>query len=263
MKMIKKIVRIFYVLVLAFIMTIKVDAMGYKFRDLIPANKTVTLRGDVFSYKEMRIEKNELTFSSIKNISQENHAITISIGFFDENKENIGIINYCSTSDALEPQRESFNYSIKIDSDKLADKKTIKDIKYISILSENASCRLGGSKEYIGKKIEDIKVIRKRGITDSAALLINILKIIAIILFILFIYKFLFTSAYQNMDGDDTRRYYKYKTMKNKKNNKNKPSNNTEKLVKNKKTEDIIKQEQYENKKENKEGSDLHKLYKD
>lgn len=256
----KRILKIIFIVVITLISAVKVKAMGYDFKELIPKDKIITIRGDYFLYKDVKLNNDKINIASIKNISKENHAITLSIAFFDNNKDNIGIINYCSTTDALNPQREVFNYNIKIDSEKLADNKTISDIKYISILSENSTCRLGGSKEFIGKKVEDINVIENDSITDSTKLLINILKVIAICLFILFIYKYLFTSAYQNIDGNDTRKFYKYKTKNNKK--KNKTSNKSKHVQKNTKSKEIIEQELHENNEENKDNSDLHKLYK-
>lgn len=259
----KKIIRIVFTLLIAFVMTIQVSAMRYEFRDLMPSDKTVTLRGDIFLYKDMKLKNNEIEFRTIKNLSKENHAVTISLAFFDNKKENIGIINYCSTSDALSSKNEVLDYSIKIKSENLAENKNIKDIKYISVLSENSNCRLGGSKEYIGKKIEDINMIGNGELSSSTKLLINILKILAIILFIVFMYKYLFTSAYQNIDGEDTRRYYKNKTKKHKNNNENlKPNNNT-KTYKHTKSKNIMEQELHENDNANKDNSDLHKFYKD
>ena len=259
----KKIAKI--LLVLLIFMSIKaVHAANYNMKELIPENITTTIKGKNILYKNIVYKNNIITIEKIKNLSDEPKPITISIGLFDKNKKNLGIINYCKTEKTLESKEEKLNYEITID-ENIFDKNTsIKDIKYISVISENSNCRLGGTKEFIGKKVEEINQLENNSLSEEATLLINIFKIIIVILIVLFLYKFLFTGAYKNIDGEDIRDEYKYinkqKEKERKENIKNNPPK--EETVKPTKTKEVLEQEKIEKEREHKDDSNLHNFYK-
>ena len=251
------------ILILTFT-TKQVFADNYKMMELIPQDKVVTIRGDIFLYKNVEYKNGKITFGQIKNITDEKKQITISLAFFDEEKENITIINYCSTEDVLEPNSIKQNYEIQIDRTKLTEDKKINDIKYYAILSENKSCRLGGEKEYVGRRIEDINRLGNSEMPSEAKLLLRVIEVIVIILVIIFLYKFLFTGAYRNMDGEDVRAEFDYvNKQKAKERKKQKYINpNIPKEKGPNKSEKIKAQEDAENKQEKKDNSDLHNMYK-
>lgn len=262
-KRIKTILKLFILVVI--IAHQQVYAANYDFKELIPSDKTTTVRGKLFLYKDIHLEKNKIVIKKLRNNSDSEHAATISIGLFDSKRNNIGIINHCSTDKIIESNDEVNNFTIEIDESRLEEDFSYKKIKYFSVLSENSTCRLGGSKEFIGRKVENISISGSDELSESTKILISMLKVIVIVLFIIFVYKFLFTSAYQNMNGDDVRKEYQYKQKeRNKKKASEKPKKepSTEKFMFNGKSEKIVKQETEENSKKRKGQSDLHNFYK-
>lgn len=260
----KKIISLIIVIFTVFLTIQQVNAARYEYKELAPIDKTITITGDTFLYKDISIKNNEIKIDKIKNISTESHAISISIAFFNEEKDNIGLINHCAKERTLDPEQEILSYIIPIEKGNLGELNTIKDIKYVSVISENKVCRIDGSREYIGKKVEDINKIETSDLTPATDMLITMLKFIGVGIIVLFVYKFAFTSAYVDMDGDDTRSLFKTRTRINKKKNKknkNKLIPESEGPIKNtEKSEDIIEQEEKEN--SNKDNSDLHNFYK-
>ena len=92
----KKIINILSIIVIVVltITTKEVFADNYKMMELIPHDKKVTIRGDNFLYKDIEFKNARINIGQIKNISDEDKKITISLAFFDEDKNNITIINY-------------------------------------------------------------------------------------------------------------------------------------------------------------------------
>ena len=262
----KKIIKIFSIVLILFLVitTKQTYADNYKMMELIPQDKKVTVRGDIFLYKDVEYKDGKVTFGQIKNITDENRKVTISLAFFDEERYNITIINYCSDTDILEPNAIKENYVIQLDESNFREGKKLKDIKYYAFLSENKTCRLGGEKEYVGRRIEDINRLGNSEMPSGAKLLLKIVKVIAIILIILFLIKFLFTGAYRNMNGDDVRAEFDYVNKQKEKERKRQKFLNP-KVAKEKgpnKSDKILSQEESENKQENKDNSDLHNMYK-
>lgn len=255
-------------------LTINVQAANYQLKELIPLNTETTIVTDNFSYKGLEYNNKsndnpEITFKGIKNLTTENIPISISIGLFDKNKENIGIINYCSTSDqksflkdlGLDSKKE-VSYSIPITANVLATNKKNTDIKYIAILSDNINCRINGSKDYIGKKVEDIGVIKDNSLDSNTKMLIKLVEIVAAIVVLTFLYKFLFTNAFRNFDGEDVRREYTYINKQLEEARKRNPKPRTKPKKTDAKSTKIKEQELLEGQKQNKEESDLHNFYK-
>lgn len=262
----KKIINILSIIVIVILtFTIKdVFADNYKIMELIPHDKKVTIRGDIFLYKNIEFKNARINIGQIKNISDEDKKITISLAFFDKDKNNITIINYCSSNEVLAPKGTKDNYEISIDVSKLAENKKIKDIKYYAIISENKSCRLGGEKEYTGRKISEINRLGNSELPTGAKLLLNVIKVVVGLLVVLFLYKLLFTSSYDNMNGDDVRNAFKYinKEKAKERNKKTFINKDIKEDKKPAKSEKILAQEEKENNKEKKGDSDLQNMYK-
>lgn len=258
----KRIIKVLSVIILLLMVT-PVFADNYKMMELIPQDKKVTIRGDIFLYKDIECKNGKITFGQIKNISDEKKKITVSLAVFDEDRNNITIVNHC-VDEELEPNQIKENYEIELDRSKFADNKKVKDIKYYAILSENKSCRMGGEKEYVGRKITEINRLGNNTTPYGVKLLIRIVEVIVVVLILLFLYKFLFTGAYRNMDGEDVRAEYDYiNKQKEKERNKKKFINPNVKQEKEPtKSEKVLAQEEKENKKENKDNTDLQNMYK-
>jgi len=131
--------------------------------------------------------------------------------------------------------------------------KTNKDVKYIAILGDNINCRQTGSLDYIGKTIEEIGKSSKSIFTDDVVLTLKIVGGVIGILLLLFLYKFLFTKQFINIDGEDVRRAYK--TTNKKKNN------NEEKFIWVEEKEEV-KEEKEEKEEKTEEKIDLKEMYK-
>lgn len=254
---------------LAAILTVNVNAANYELKELIPINKETTIVTSNFSYKGIQYNNENLVLKGVKNLTTENIPISISVGFFDKDEKNIGTINYCSTNDNKSflqekglDSKEEVSYTIKIDGKYLSPKNKVSDIKYIAVLSDNINCRTTGSQDYLGQKVEKIGLPTNNPIDDNTQLLITIVELLATIIFLIFLYRFLFTNDFRNFDGEDVRREYAYINKKNKEERKNRPETSKKRNPnKNEKSEKIKKQEQ-EEKEKSKEESSLHKFYK-
>ena len=155
----KRIIMFITILVITLVSQ-NVYAANYNIKELIPVNAHTTIGTNNFRYIDFYYNDNEMEadglknnfiiFSKIKNVSDEKRAVTVSIGLFDKDKKNIGTINYCSSKDKtsvvagteLNPDEEK-SYVIEVNKKYLADKKTVKDLKYIIILRYNTKCTKG------------------------------------------------------------------------------------------------------------------------
>ena len=243
--------------------TIPVHAANYEMKELIPEDITTTIRGHYFLYKDLSYSNGIVKFGTIENQSDETRKITISIGLFNEKKKNIGTINYC-VEDILGPKETKTDYLIEVKGSYLVDGQKFSNIKYIAILSENENCRKEGAKDFEGQSVEEIGIAKNTSVTDSAVMLLNIIKVIAVILVALFLYKFVFTTAYRNMDGEDVRQEFTYinKQLRKKREKDLRENPPQPKVVKTHKTKEIIEQEKIQNEKDQQNDSDLHNMYK-
>lgn len=240
---------------------IDTNAANYVLKELIPLNIETTIVTDNFSYKNFYYNgKGMVIFQSIKNISKKDLPISISIGLFDDNKKNIGTINYCQKEDILLSKEEK-SYVIQITNDQLAKEKTIDNIHYISILKDNINCRTTGSEDYVGQKVEDIGKIKDREIKSDTKLFLRIIGILATILGIVLLYRFMFTNSFKNFNGDDLRKDYKKynKKLAEEREEKLKKNPPKEKEVEPKKTQEVLMQEEEAKKTES---TDLENYYK-
>lgn len=258
----KKLCLLFIVLI-TFITPI-VEADNYDMKELIPAGVTTTIRGDSLLYRSFQYQNGFIQFQEIKNNAKDKKSLSISIGLFDSNKKNIGTINHCVSTPQLESKESKTNYMIDVKGSYLEEGKTYEDIKYIAVLSENENCRTDGSKEFLGQTVEEIGMQKNTTITDSAEMLLKMIEVLVILGVALFLYRFLFTNAYRNMDGEDVRQEYSYinKQLRKEREKELKRNPPKPKEVKKIKSDKVLAQEQIEKEKENNQASDLHNLYK-
>lgn len=254
--------KIFCIMLFILLALIPVKAANYEMKELIPLDVTTTIKGKTFLYKNISYSNNKIHIERIKNESQDSSPFTISIGLFDKDEKNIGTINLCLEDMTISSKEEIFNYEIEIDKKYLGEKNKLKDIKYYSVLGGNESCRKTGEHDFLGQKVDEIGMSKNNTLTDSAVLLINILKYIGITLVVLFILKFLFTNAYQNMDGSDTRAGYRNlnKELKRERERELRENPPKPKEIKKTKSDEVLKQEEKEN--TSRDNSDLHNFYK-
>ena len=257
----KKLVFLIVILILGLGVISPVHAANYTMKELIPEGITTTIRGDNLLYKDIVYKDGVISTSYVKNNAKEAKKLSVSIALFDEDKKNVGTINYCS--EALNPNEKKDKFIIDVSSTYLVKGKTYKDVKYIAVLSENENCRTGGATEYEGQTIEKIGMPKNTGIGDKAERLLLVVKIVVVIIVGLFLYRFLFTTAYQNMDGTDVRQEYKYinKSLRKERERELKRNPPQPKEVKKVKTDEVIQQEEIENKKSENQESDLFDMY--
>ena len=141
----------YLIIVLVMLGLVEVNASNYEMMELIPLDVETTIRGDNFLYKDISYEKGSIKFGSIKNMSDEKKSLTVSIGLFNKKKKNIGIINYCSTEDALDANDFVENFSISITKEYLGKDYSIDDVKYIAILNDKAITLYNSYGEKISK----------------------------------------------------------------------------------------------------------------
>ena len=254
----KKILKLILIFIL-FLSIKNIYAANYTIKELIPESIQTTIRGDIFLYKNLKYSNGFIEFDKIENQSSEEHAITINIGLFDKDEKNIGVILYCD--EILQSKESVENYSIEVKSKYLAEDKTFKDIKYIAILDENPNCRQEGFRDYIGLKVDEIGKVPNDTVNDDAIRLIQILVVVGIVLLVLFLYRFLFTTAFQNMDGEDVRKDYKNlnKQLAREREEKILKEKPTEPPRKTDKSDEVLKQEKEE---QEKKPTDLQDFYK-
>lgn len=255
----KKIVKILVILLLL-VVTKNVYAANYKIKELIPLKIKTTVVTKNFSYRKFQYNEGKIEFEGIKNLTDKDIPITISIGLFNKDKKNIGTINYC---DYTIKSKEEATYEIDVTKDYLGKDYSISDIKYISVLGDNINCRTTGSDEYIGQTVEEIGYAKNSTIDSDTSLTIKILSIVGGVIFLIFIYNLLFTRTYENIDGSDVRQGYRRVNEDLKKEREEELRRNPPKPkeVKKVKTDEVLKQEE-EASKEDKSATDLHNLYK-
>lgn len=255
----KKIIKLGILSIL--LLTISVQALNYKTRDLITKNVEATVTGDSFRYKEFSYQERNQTISfTIKNEMTEILPISISVGFFTDKEKNIGTLYYCDQESILEKGEEK-EVSIPIDSKDF----NAEEVKYVSILSENRGCYHDFSKEDVGKTVKQIFTTKEDVITKDVSLFIKVLEVTLGIIVIWLVYRFAFTNSFENFDGNDVRRGYrnfeKKKRKEKQKEEKRKENQEVKEASQSAKEERIYEQEQ-EAKNEDKSGTDLHNLYK-
>ena len=265
----KKIIFSVIILLIA-VAQMQVFAANYEVKELIPVDIETTIVPGKFSYKGLyynakkedgdQSKRNYIIFKGVKNISDEARPISISIALFGEDKLNIGTINYCTGN--LNPGEE-VSLEIEVNKEYLGEGFKPKDVKYISVLSENLNCRTGGATDFIGDTVEKIGIAKNNVITSPIKNTLIIFGIIGGLLLFIFLYAFMFTNEYNNMDGDDTRRAFKYqnKKLKEKRELHEMLHPTVEPEKPKEKTDEVLRQEEFEKNKD-KTDTDLHNMFK-
>ena len=273
--------KLFYLIILLIgISTINVNAANYELKELIPLDTKTTIVTNNFSYQNFYYNNNDLEakslhnnfiiFENVKNLSDKDLPFSISVAVFDKDKKNLSVINYCSTKDKMGVHagdilkvNEEKTFVLEIPKRYLPDDKDVTDIKYFAVLSDNINCNSNVSLDYVGYTIEDVNMRKNTGLDKDSQLLIIVMSIVGGVLLLLFLYNFLFTNSYRNIDGSDVRAGYK-------KYNKDLAKEREEELKRNPpkepepvkvKTDEVIAQEEAA-RNEDKSGTDLHNLYK-
>jgi translation initiation factor IF-2 len=254
----KRIIRV--VLILVICLSIKnVYAEDYKINELIPPKVKTSIHTDNFSYKKFSFDEYGVNFGGIKNLTDKSLPVSISIGLFDKNGVNIGAINHCEVM--LESKQETaffIDFNVKY----LAENYTANDIKYISILSDNITCKTEGSTDFVGKKISKMVTHNtNKKIDNKVQLFLSVLAILAGAGLVFIVYKLIFTKSYRNIDGNEVRKAFAEinKELKEKREKENSEIEVLEEEPS--KPIEILEQEE-EAKTEDKNGTDLHNLYK-
>ena len=252
-------IKIIIVLVLL-LLIVPVKAANYEIKELIPVNIKTTIVTKRFSYRKFFYDNKVIKFDSIKNLTNDNIPISISIGLFNKDKKNIGTINYCDYT--IKP-KEEIEYEIPVTKEYISDKYDLDDIKYIAVLSDNKDCRTTGSLEYVGQTVKEIGQARNTTFDSKTQLFLNIVVVIGGGLIIIFLYKLLFTRSYQNIDGDDVRQGYERVNNDLKKEREEELLRNPPqpKVIKSDKPIEVLEQEE-EASKEEENSTDLHNMYK-
>ena len=264
----KKIITLMIALIIM-ITTYNVNAANYELKELIPLDKKTTIVTKRISYKQLYYNSSDNTvyFEGIKNISQEELPLSFSIAFFDSEKNNIGLINYCDKNNNILAPGTETTFKIEVTKGYLGEDFSSKDIKYVALLEDNYTCKVESGSLYIGQKVEDIGKFHGGQVQDSSILAINVISFVAGVLLVLFLYQFLFTNKFRNMDGEEVRN-----VLKNYKNEharadtyavNNKHSDYDESSIINKsKTSEMADKEAEENEKSRRKDNDLYNMYK-
>lgn len=256
------------ILLVTMITALPVNASNYSIRELIPTDIETTVVGDKYSYQgiyfnatKSETKKNYIIFRAIANISTEDLPLSFSIGLFGEDKKNIGTIHICE--DTLRP-KESKPYEIEVTKEYLGKDYNVKDVKYIAVIGENTTCRnKTGKDEYIGQKVEEIGYKKNNQFDSDTQRTFKVYIVIGIVLLALFLYAFMFTNQYKNMDGEDVRQGYAYKNNELKEERERELKRNPPKPPEPKKikTDEVLQQEQQEASSD-KTNTDLHNMFK-
>ena len=255
---------------------VPVHAANYELEELIPVNVKTTIVTNHFSYRQFYYSYSDedpkdnhvLFFDKIKNISEDELPISISFALFDANKKNISVINYCASNDndeditpVLLKGKEEITYQIRLGKDEVPKGRSLDEVRYIAIMEDNYNCKKETIMDFEGKTVDKVGVVQNNSINGDAQLFLYVVMAVGGFLIFLFLYKVLFTNAYNNMDGEDVRREFIYKNKELKDQREYDAIHNPPPVpeVVKPKTDEVMHQEEEE---ANKESSDLRDFYK-
>ena len=162
---------ILIIIVLFLLFPINIYAEEYDKLELIPASEISTVDMEDYIYQNFTyindVERQTygvLKFDFVKNKRRDKQPLAIDFLLFDENKQNIGFVAYCTTKDlAGEYAQVQVNggggspLTVFIDSSYFVKGHTKDDIAYLAVLDSNSKCYVGNSNKYAGLTIEEIK----------------------------------------------------------------------------------------------------------
>ncbi len=138
---------------------------------LYPVDSSFSAVTDTFNYDSIIYNsmldgsgKATITIGNVYNSTKKKVPVSISLGLFDSEKKNIGVVNYCSTEDLESDYAfktlttgQSTYFAIKVSQDKhVAEGKQLANAAYVAVLSDNKYCKIGGKDKYIGLTIDEI-----------------------------------------------------------------------------------------------------------
>ena len=134
---------------------------------LIGVNERVTIDTEIFTYNNLYFVDNNgnktIYFDSINNKLTKKAPISFSIGLFDQENKNIGLINYCSSEDLDSafanyylPASGYTAFNLNILAKYLVDGESSANIYSIAFLDSNKYCKIGGADNYKGSSYEQI-----------------------------------------------------------------------------------------------------------
>ena len=158
--------------IILFLCFINVSAKDYSLMELIPVGESANVTTKSFFYHNFYydnsreqasyLNNNTIRFEGIKNLNNEEKFISVTLGFFDEKKENIGVYYYCSNIGKNDSNynikllpNESKTVMINVSNEMLYNNK-VDNVKYIAIMSENPNCNSGTNYDFVGKKVQYI-----------------------------------------------------------------------------------------------------------
>ena len=155
----------FLILLIVFFFPIFVLAEEYQVYDLIPINTSATVKMEKFNYIDFSYNSSNETvfFGNIQNNTISKTAISINLLLFDQNKQNIGFVTYCTDKDVGSDSygfkldgNQSVSFSIPVISRYFVSGKGNSDVQYIAVMDENKYCHNGGNDQYSGLTVEEI-----------------------------------------------------------------------------------------------------------
>lgn len=212
----KKIFCYISVFIICFFTWLEVSAKEYNTMELIPVTESFDVNCEMFNYKGINYNGSTITFSSIENITDSSLPISISIGLFDQDEKNLGIINYCSNNDydsdfsnlKLE-SKKAIPYTVKVKEAKyLAEGKSFSDVKYIAVMNDNEYCKVGGAQNSVGKTLTEISSggeVEVNKINEFLSSIPRSIIIFVIVSFVLYVVSGILVSLlYRDIYRDDT-----------------------------------------------------------
>ena len=221
----KKIVFLYFLLQL---LIIPVWARDYKVLEYIPVDNEANVYTDKFDYKNFVFssEVNDkgdhlLKFETIHNNNRSTSAVSINLLIFDADKNNIGLLSYCSDKDNASKNSgfkivggNSVPFEIIIDSSYFVSGKSMNEAYYVAVLDDNKYCKIEDNNKYAGLSLEDIvstindsddsSFFSSIGDLFSDVYLLTILLITIVVLIVLAGLGFLFNNLYRKMYGKST-----------------------------------------------------------
>lgn len=190
----KRMVKTFIVLLI--LCVIPVNAKS-NIKELIPLNTKTSIYTENFAYKELYCNQEAIYFNGIRNLTDKDLPISISIGLFDRNGKNVGVVNFC---DHHLNANQEMSYYIDIKKDYLGSHMTTDNIRYIAVLSDNITCLRTGGQEFIGQSVDQMGISHKDSFKSGMSMTIKVLIGIGIAIIFAFFYKILFAKQFINID---------------------------------------------------------------
>ena len=196
------------ILLMTILTAIPVQAANYSIRELIPVDIETTVIGSKYSYQGVYYnankenadvnKRNYIIFRKIANISDEARPLSFSIALFGEDRKNIGTIHICEGNIEV---KQGQPYEIEVTTEYLGKRENDKyqykpkDVKYISIIDENTTCRnKTGHDEYIGQTVQEIGYKKNNQFDETSKRTFTIYIVVGAVILGLFLYAFMFTN---------------------------------------------------------------------